>query len=101
MKNLDQWCNTNQPKRRKNKLVQHGDAILKLYENGYTIEQIRAFLASQKITASERYIYAYLGKNINKNERKVNNKVAQIITMQEPIGISKATQSFLKNLDKE
>lgn len=101
MKTLEQFCKQNKPKRRKNKLEKYSQEIKQLYSEHYTIEQIQDFLAGQGVNTSQRYIYAYLSLNANKNNRNSMNKVAQKVTTQEPTGISKATQSFLKNLDKE
>lgn len=91
MKNLDQWCKSNQPQRRQSKLDNFQEAILKLYAEGYQIEQIQEFLRSQKIDVSVRYIRKYL-----KNKKTIQTKPTQGAQIaDEPIIRSSVTQSFI------
>lgn len=91
MKNLDQWCKSNQPQRRQSKLDNFQEAILKLYAEGYQIEQIQEFLRSQKIDVSVRYIRKYL-----KSKKTIQAKPTQGAQIaDEPTIRSSVTQSFI------
>lgn len=67
MKTLEKFCSTSPPKRKVSKLKKYEQEIIKLYLNGYQVEQIQEFLNLQKIEISTRQIYQFLKKNLNKN----------------------------------
>lgn len=70
MKILEQFCKTNDPKRRKSRLDAYHDEITELYDRGYQIEQIQDFLKSQKVNVSQSNLYKFLSKNQNKKSVK-------------------------------
>jgi len=91
MKTLEQWCKGNDPKRRKSKLDDYYTEVMQLYNQGYQIEQIQAFLNSQKIEVSVRYIRKYLkNKKTTQDKPKIDAQISG-----EPTTRSSVTQSFI------
>lgn len=94
MKTLEQFCKQNKPKRRQHKLEAFKDEILQLYNESYTIEQIQAYLETQRITASRSHVYSYIKKCfMGNNKTCIQGAQKQTI---EPTSKSKATESFMK-----
>lgn len=97
MKTLEQFCNQNEPKRRKSKLDAYYDEITELYDRGYQIEQIRDFLKSQKIDISVRGIRKYL-----KSRKTIQVKTSQGAQItNEQTSRSSVTQSFIDKYKKK
>ncbi len=65
MKILDKFCSQSPPKRRVSRLKKYETEILKLYTDGYQVEQIQEFLASNGVKVSVRAINKFK-QNLNK-----------------------------------
>ena len=60
MKDLDDFVKNNSPNRRKSKLEPFREAIYKLYDDGYQVEQIIDFLSKNKVQTSKQNLYKFL-----------------------------------------
>lgn len=56
MNPLERFCANSPPKRRVSRLKKFETEILKMYQDGYQVEQIQKFLATRKIKVSVRAI---------------------------------------------
>ena len=60
MKDLDDFVKNNSPNRRKSKLEPFREAIYKLYNDGYQVEQILQFLQKNNVQTSKQNLYKFL-----------------------------------------
>lgn len=95
MKTLEQFKKKYQPDKRVSQLENFRDEIFELYEENYTIEQIKEFLKIQGVIASQSNLYKFL--TTNKEDKKSKTKVAQ---KNEPIkmteNMSQSTKMFIE-----
>jgi hypothetical protein len=77
MKTLEQFKKKYQPDKRVSQLENFRDEIFELYEENYTIEQIKEFLKIQGVIASQSNLYKFLTTNKEEKKSEKKPKVAQ------------------------
>jgi hypothetical protein len=102
MKTLEKFKSKNLPEKRVSRLEEFRTEIFELYEENYTIEQIKEFLKIQGVIASQSNLYKFLTTN---KEDKKSEKKPKVAQKNEPIKeageMSQATKMFLeKHLTK-